>query len=1134
MVLTILIFVIASLWLLHRVTRLLKVPAPQLISALGIDIPAVPSITLDGVTSTTVQFHWTPPEKSVAKYVFHLNGIKGMQTPRISLFLLNVLAGETDRLNTAVTLQGLSPNTPYVLNVVAVTSNNHGSHPSSINFYTHRLQGEALPFDPQKLIFSGMFSLLLTSIKANSLDPALNIAAINSPASQVRLRSKIPPLSPGASIGSTTGARLGKNDGTRSSRSKSDTQKSSNDKSIYTVESLELEVELIQAELQEAMGLKARSDAEFASIEEVALKELDSVKSRRKTEDSSRSQLKSESKNLEDSKHQLDIQKLKLDKTNKLRSAELEKKSKEKQTWSDDTLAAKAEVSNVEKSITSIKENGQREIAAAKEEIEKMQRESDELENAIQELSLTVKRLDLVKASSLAALAQMHDNTDEVTGVVSDVYATQFFEKSEVYSKLRDALKADFDHEKNLEKDWIKAQKDLETRYLKVNVMYNEAKEAHEKASQMHNLYVGKDQAIEDGTSDTRLVPTTSNHSTGKRRRNRSRRAVKARASTPSFPSTFPPSSVEPVPSSFQNSSISPSSAKTQPSLSPALSPDLLFSPLCASRNAVSQPVNPPSLLLDAQMPNSAQAGDIYSPTSFLPSDLLKDDMTESRNIFGNTVQNPMQDIHSFNHPVDQQSDAVSRSIHPNTDLIPPSLPSFLSPAKAVSRDVSAIPHQVSPQSSFSHLFQRENSIFSKPVQISTPLAPESPDSSIEGHSTLSSPGELEKNTSRGKFSNMFFFGKARNNQTRSVSSPQVESQTGGSLFFRKARHNEVEVVDMLSPPFAGDMEFRPRSGSLNSVGSLQMSLGESFTASGILNVWGENAPNRSVNSLEPSRSHLSHLSHLNTAISLENNSAGATGIGIIGSNHLNGFDSQPSIGWSPFANRNLSATQLISNGPNMEDKHLKAAWDHMPNDTIIRVSRFEKDSEPPVIIVESTSPEASVESTSPQPNKSLFSKRAIVGLFTSSGDHSRGPSPGSTTLDEQVEYPALITGSVEADVKDSSAAPAKETILQKGIRTFSVRKSSAPSGGNAVKDGKAGANGLEDKAITNGSPIPSKDIVSSPTTKSKFNMRRLGMFSKKDTKDSPLDAAGKPDFKEIVEEHEEYAGFVPSSVSTT
>lgn len=78
MVLTFLVVAIASLWLLHRATRLLKIPAPQLISTLGIEIPGVPNITLDAITCTSVLFHWAPPEKNIVKYAFQLDGKKGI------------------------------------------------------------------------------------------------------------------------------------------------------------------------------------------------------------------------------------------------------------------------------------------------------------------------------------------------------------------------------------------------------------------------------------------------------------------------------------------------------------------------------------------------------------------------------------------------------------------------------------------------------------------------------------------------------------------------------------------------------------------------------------------------------------------------------------------------------------------------------------------------------------------------------------------------------------------------------------------------------------------------------------------------------------------------------------------------
>mgnify|MGYP002353864811 CR=1 FL=1 len=77
MVLELIIIAISMLWLCHRATRLLKIPASQLITTLGIEIPEVPNITLDAITCTSVLFHWAPPEKNVVKYVFQLDGKKG-------------------------------------------------------------------------------------------------------------------------------------------------------------------------------------------------------------------------------------------------------------------------------------------------------------------------------------------------------------------------------------------------------------------------------------------------------------------------------------------------------------------------------------------------------------------------------------------------------------------------------------------------------------------------------------------------------------------------------------------------------------------------------------------------------------------------------------------------------------------------------------------------------------------------------------------------------------------------------------------------------------------------------------------------------------------------------------------------
>ena len=102
------------------------------------------------------------------------------------------------------------------------------------------------------------------------------------------------------------------------------------DKSIYTVESLEKEVELIQSELQEVLTQKSKLDLDHANSEQVAQRELELAKAKRKTDELSRAQLKTESKSLEETKHSLDTQRMKIEKANKLLSADFGTQNKRK------------------------------------------------------------------------------------------------------------------------------------------------------------------------------------------------------------------------------------------------------------------------------------------------------------------------------------------------------------------------------------------------------------------------------------------------------------------------------------------------------------------------------------------------------------------------------------------------------------------------------------------------------------------------------------------------------------------------------------------------------------------------------------------------------------------------------------
>lgn len=929
-----------------------------------------------------------------------------------------------------------------------------------------------------------------------------------------------------------------------------------NGKSVYTVESLEKEVELVQIELHEVLSQKALLDAENAQVEQSAQLDLETARSKRKTDDISRAQLKSESKNLEELKHQLDTQKVKVEKANKTLSADLDKMAAEKQKWVDDMESAKLEVSQIDASLKSICDDGNLQVSAAQQELDELIASNNELEEDIKRLTASKKSADILKSASLEALIQVRGQLDTNTGIIHDEYLASFLDNKDIHKKLKVALKKDSDLEKSLEEEWAKTQKDLEKRYVTVNGMYLEAKSSYDAAVETYNL-----RNSGEPSNENRLAPAISNHSTGKKRRNRSRRNTRTNNNAHPSP-TASHHQTAPYPPQLQ---ASPSNSHGRPSVSPQYSPTVPVPLLNAHMGAMSHTTNTPALLLDTQIPSSPPTADLQSPSSLLPSYLLTDDVTESLgNIFGKSLihNSDAQDLHILDNLISQQwstqgslpavSQPAEREEIPESGLIAPN-----------SFDSTFQNKQVTPQSSFSHLFQQQRQgLASSAEQVSIRSPSYSQSSPESQRSTQYSTDEIAKPPSKGKLSNMFFFSKRDQKSTTSASpSNQGSGSSGGSLFFRRNNHRHENAVDESTsfPNSAEDqdsLQQRARSGSINSMGSLPMSLGESFNASGMLNLWNEPTGKTGL-ALEPSRSHIS------TTLSADRNPNSNTafgGSGILGTNQLSGFDSQSSgLAWSSFTNVNRSSSFL--NNSFKDDKQLEATWGHMPNDTINHQKSSSMDKNPvigtPRIVVDSASGEgtdtvAEVPSSPVAPPKTpRFSKRSFVGLFTSgSSDHSnsrpnsssKDSGPTSAPLSEEQNDHSSLSDGMETDSKDSSGVgqqpatsiaspPVKETILQKGIRTFKFRESSSASNsskdrerekeGGGSKEGKSSAAGLafdsnnseeritgssgsaasygkEDVALSiSSTPMPA---TTGTSKSSKFTMKRLSMFGKKDT----------------------------------
>lgn len=1041
-----------------------------------------------------------------------------------------------------MTLKGLKSNTAYTLSVIAVNSNSYQSHATTIPFFTQRLLEEPLPeTNPLGLLSS---------------DSSIHIPSLHPPISS-RFRSKS--LFSNTNCSSNTGVTIASNLKNRINRARNNSDLPPNvdnlsittsfdidddsfskqnkklGKPIYTVESLENEVELIQAELQDVVTQKAKVELEHASVEQVAQAELEAAKAKRKADELSRAQLKSESKTLEETKHQLDTQRAKLDKANKILIADLNRKTAEKDKWLSDIESAKLKVSKHDNAISTITQSGQEHLNNARKELENLQNTTSGLDDEIKGLASSTKRTDSLKSASIQALTQAKGKTDKVTGIINDSFVSKILDSPDVHSKLKDALKSELSYEKQLEDEWKQTQKDLETRYLKVNVMYSEAKKAHDNALEMHNkgtqandsnlVYEAVAAAASAAAGNANNVeyqgvpiqPTTSNLSTGKKRRGRSRRNTKSQASSNFIASpqqaytTVNGTSNSPM---YNTVSISPAPVQNR---AVDQSPELPYTPLTTSTSALSV-LN--ATTWDTQRPNHpTRTAEIQSPSALLPSYLLKDELTESlSSIVGENkalgAELDIKLLDSINISGRPSGGILGRALHKrdgSSDSLHSAMGSIGSGSLEVSSFRGELPfpnRQVSPQSSFSHLFQQSSAF--NPTNI---------DSKSDNNSPFTSEDLSKQASSKGKFSSMFFFGKPRN-QARSVSGGQPTTQDnsgGSSLFFKKNPHrmeNQGDVLDSLVPPpsFSNSDEanllgMRRRSGSLNSIGSLPVSLGESYSSNGMLNLWGDNG--RSGNALEPSRSHIS------TTLSIDRNpnSSKVFAASLLGSNR-SGFDSQSSgIGWSAFTNPNRNSAYKSAANSIKDEEHLEATWDHMPNNTITHTKADETALGPPLTVIGTS------ESVSPQPNKGRFSK-GFASLFSSNVSTSSSNEQGRSTTSgpprsvedhhEQASFANSVSDGAQSVSTNNSKeslpiAPPKENILQKGIRTFSLPR-------------KASSSGTSMKLATNGGsahPMPKP---------SKFTMRRLSMFGKKESSkdvDEDLEVMKETDETKLLEEQE-------------
>ncbi|KAG5358315.1 Myosin-10 [Yarrowia sp. B02] len=310
--------ILAVCWLLHRATRLLKIPATTLIRLLGVDIPERPEICVDHVSDSSVTLRWPKPEKTTAhKHIIEVNGIK---------------AGESSR-STSVVLTNLQPDKTYSVNVLTVNANQYRSNTTTVRVHTRKRT--------QHPSFDSLAPLLMDPVCPSFVVLASGSSSSVSPAS-------------------------------------TSVKKKHRKSKAYTVEALSAEVEAAQGEIREANVQYREVEKELVAMENKLQEELADLRAQRKKDDVQRQQLRSEMKALEDQKVNIELHRAKVDKQllhleQTLRrmeveqskwlntSAIMERKTEdlattEKETYHENANKKLAEAESLHKSLASVEE----------------------------------------------------------------------------------------------------------------------------------------------------------------------------------------------------------------------------------------------------------------------------------------------------------------------------------------------------------------------------------------------------------------------------------------------------------------------------------------------------------------------------------------------------------------------------------------------------------------------------------------------------------------------------------------------------------------------------------------------------------------------------------------------------------
>lgn len=781
------------------------------------------------------------------------------------------------------------------------------------------------------------------------------------------------------------------------------------EKSIYTIESLTSEVESVQMEINEVLATASQSETEFNAAESVLLAELDQLRERKKVDDQQRSQIRSEAKALEDSKRSLETTKVKVEKRYNQLQEEFNRKDARRQKWQQEISQSKDTLEKLDSDIEEAKIEAMKRIEDIKTNISTCQAELFALEEETKKLATDCRRVECQRTATLKAIENCAERTDKTTGIVhSDFLEDSVLSNELVDQRLKDVLKTDVDIDATLEDGWQRAQKDLEMRYLDVKQRYEEAYHAYYEAV---NKY---DNSLRSSSNNSLVLDSLNAAATAQgNKRSRSQRKNK------SLPLNISEMSVA-------DNSFSPPPPMAPPTLannSPHRSHSDLYYPSGLSIDTST------SLMNNSNNPSSGS--NRGSGESSTRSQLMNDhdnlmspdvDMLLPSNLFSNAddVHEPIPPPYSNNLFDDSNSETAggrpSGSILGNVLQQPGQgrtssfgsgtspKPSLLSMRDQYNDCGTASPIlPSSPQGSFQTfpLFHRAtapNSFTSPPPAPPPPTNGNTPYMQTQQQQQKTSPPNTAK-----KLSNMFFFGRRSDGRT-------TEHQTDNALFHPSSGMG-ADTWSVNSNEIA-PIGSRRRTGSYSSLGN---------NSNSFLGPWNRDTVNPADNNsllLAPSHS------NNGSTVSLESSKFG----GVLNGSSISLEPTTSSLWKQQNAysdNESTSVPQVLVND-----------HEYNPQDQL--------DNELEDAIHDSGRSVDSKGSAGSGGMGNKFSK-GFAGLFSSSSNNN----PNDKLPVNTEKSIASLFG------KSSDDEESRENIIQKSMRSFSVRKSSNSSTSSTTHNGK-------------------------------------------------------------------------------